>query len=49
MDVIGKEIKTINFSGKQLIIEKGQMNPGIYFIQITDENKNTTTKKLIIN
>ncbi len=34
-DVLGKEIRTINFSGKELIIEKGEMGKGIYFVEIT--------------
>ena len=48
MDVVGKEIKTINFSGRQLIIEKGEMPAGIYFLQIQTE-QGITSKKLIIN
>jgi hypothetical protein len=47
-DVLGKQIKTINFSGNELIVEKGEMKPGIYFAQITDEKKNILTKKIII-
>ncbi len=45
---IGKEIKMITFTGKQCTIEKGEMNPGIYFVNITDQNKNVTNKKMII-
>jgi photosystem II stability/assembly factor-like uncharacterized protein len=48
IDVLGKEIKTYNFSGKQLIIEKGEMARGIYFVKITTENKKVATKKIII-
>ena len=48
MDVVGKEIKTVLFSGKSLILEKGEMQSGIYFVQITDENKNVINKKIII-
>ncbi len=47
-DLLGKEIKTINLTGKQLVIEKDEMKAGIYFIQTTDENKNVTKKKIII-
>ena len=46
--LLGKEIKTINFTGRQLTIEKGELKAGIYFIQTTDENKNVTNKKIII-
>jgi hypothetical protein len=48
MDVVGKEIKTINFSGKQLIIEKGEMSKGIYFVEVTDENKKVVNKKIVL-
>lgn len=48
MDIIGKEIKTQLFSGKQLIIEKGDMNVGIYFIQIIDNENRMMTKKIIV-
>ena len=47
-DLLGKEIKTINFTGKQLVIDKGVMQAGIYFVQTTDEKKNLTNKKIII-
>jgi hypothetical protein len=47
-DIFGREIKTINFSGKDLILEKGEMKDGIYFTQIILENKKYITKKIII-
>jgi N-acetylneuraminic acid mutarotase len=47
-DILGKEIKSINFTGRQLLIEKENINAGIYFIHTIDENKKTTTKKIII-
>ncbi len=47
-DVLGKEIKTINFSGKEYVLEKGEMENGIYFLQIMDENKNVTNKKIVV-
>ena len=48
MDVIGKEIKTVNFTGKQYIIEKGTMQSGVYFVQITDTNKNMVNRKVVV-
>jgi hypothetical protein len=48
MDIIGNEIKTIHFIGKQYVIEKGEMQKGVYFVQITDEKKNIANKKIII-
>jgi len=48
IDVLGKEIRSIDFSGKLLIIEKGEMNEGIYFVCFIDERKNIVNKKIII-
>ena len=48
MDVVGKEIKTVLFSGKSLILEKGEMHSGVYFVQITDEKKNVVNKKVVV-
>ena len=48
VDVVGKEIKTINFNGKQCVIEKGTMQSGIYFVQISDENKNIVNRKIVV-
>ncbi len=47
-DVLGKEIKTITFSGKEYILERGEMEKGIYFLQIMDENKNVRNKKIVV-
>jgi hypothetical protein len=47
-DILGKEIKSINFTGKQLLIDKGTMQSGIYFVQTIDENKNVTNSKIIL-
>lgn len=48
MDVLGKEIKVIIFTGNQLIIEKAEMDAGIYFVQIST-GKGSIIKKIIIN
>jgi PKD repeat protein len=47
-DILGKKTNEINFTGKQLTIEKGAMLEGIYFLQIVDENKNVVNRKIII-
>ncbi|MES2138535.1 MAG: T9SS type A sorting domain-containing protein [Bacteroidota bacterium] len=46
-DILGQEIKTINLTGRQLILEKEEMKEGIYFIKINGgtEIKN---KKIIV-
>ena len=48
MDVLGKKIKEINFAGKELLIEKGEMKEGIYFLLIQDEKRNVEIKKIVI-
>jgi len=48
MDILGKEIKTINYTGKECVIERGTMQSGIYLIQTTDEKKQLIVKKMII-
>ena len=48
VDLLGNEIKKVNFTGNQYIIEKGEMNAGIYFLIITDENKNSINRKIIL-
>ncbi len=47
-DLLGKEIKSILFSGKQLEIEKGEMKAGIYFVQVIDERKNIMNKQIVV-
>lgn len=47
-DIVGKEINTINFTGRQLVIDKAEMKAGIYFVQTTDEQKHICNKKIII-
>lgn len=49
MDVLGKEIKTaIIIGAKKLIIEKGEMPKGVYFVQVIDANKNMMNKKIVV-
>ena len=47
-DIVGKEIETINFTGRQLVIEKAEMKAGIYFVSIEDENKNVVNRKVVV-
>lgn len=49
IDVQGREIRSIIFSGNQLVIEKGEINEGIYFLQIRNSKQQLiTTRKMII-
>ncbi|MES2592701.1 MAG: T9SS type A sorting domain-containing protein [Bacteroidota bacterium] len=47
-DVLGKEIKHINFSGMYCKIERDEMKAGIYLIQITYTNNNIENRKIVI-
>ncbi|MES2592593.1 MAG: choice-of-anchor tandem repeat GloVer-containing protein [Bacteroidota bacterium] len=46
-DVLGKEIRTFQFTGKELIIERKTMQNGIYFIYFVSGTK-TVIKKIIV-
>ncbi len=48
-DVLGKEIKSIRFSGKECIIEKGDMQAGVYFVEIAGSAGEKTRIKMIVN
>jgi hypothetical protein len=48
LDVLGKEIKSFNFSGTRFALIKDDMKAGIYFIHIADQNKIVLNKKIII-
>ncbi len=48
IDIIGKEVKNINFSGRQLIIDKGTLNAGVYFVQVVSEKLVIANEKIII-
>lgn len=48
-DVLAKEIKTINFTGRQLVIDRREMVSGIYFFHIKAENGKVIDKKVVIH
>lgn len=47
-DLLGKVIKSIRFTGKQLTIEKAEMTAGIYFVLTTDEHRYINNRKIVI-
>jgi hypothetical protein len=47
-DLLGKIIKTLQFSGTQLTIKKGDMKKGLYLIQIINEKGDVINKKIIV-
>ena len=48
IDVLGRDVKSIEFSGSQLMIEKGEFNAGIYFIQVVIEKVLIAQQKVVI-
>lgn len=49
LDVCGKEIQVINFSGKACEIENNEMANGVYFLQIQRNSNPLINKKIIID
>lgn len=47
-DILGKEVRSVRFSGKQFQLDKEELNPGIYFIQINSEYELYRSHKIII-
>jgi hypothetical protein len=47
-DLSGKEIQIIDFSGKQLILQKGELPKGVYFVQILNGTKNIEYRKIVL-
>ncbi|MFY9308434.1 MAG: T9SS type A sorting domain-containing protein [Bacteroidia bacterium] len=48
IDILGKVLKEIDFAGEQLVIDRTELNNGIYFVQTADENENIVTKKIVV-
>jgi hypothetical protein len=47
-DVTGRELKTIRFTGKQLVLEREAMSAGIYYLHIAGKNNTLLTKKVLL-
>jgi hypothetical protein len=48
MDILGKEVRRTTFSGTKLVMERADLSSGVYSLRIADENKNTVTKKIVV-
>lgn len=48
VDIYGKTVKSYNFSGTQLIVEKGNMAAGVYFIQMQTK-QGSISRKIVVN
>ena len=46
-DVVGNEIRKVTFTGKELLLSRGEMKSGIYFLKITHQN-NCYIQKIIL-
>ncbi len=49
LNEMGEELKCIPFSGSKLILDRGDLKAGIYFIRLMDSKGHSTTKKIILN
>jgi len=47
IDVLGKRVDFVNNVKGSYIIQRGNLNSGVYFVQVTDVKGNTATQKLI--
>jgi polyhydroxybutyrate depolymerase len=47
IDVLGKEIKSITFTGKQFVLYRDELPAGVFFLQISNELNEVTYKKII--
>ena len=47
-DMLGKEVKSINFSGEPIILERENLNDGVYLYKAIFKNQNVATGKFII-
>jgi hypothetical protein len=48
LDVLGKELQSVSFSGMEYIIYRETLSASMYFVQITDANGKVATKKLVL-
>lgn len=47
-DVLGNQIKTINFSGRHYILKRETMKAGVYFVNIIDNYNNVISRKIAV-
>jgi hypothetical protein len=48
INILGQVLTTIQFTGIQLLIDKAEMQAGIYYVQTIDKEKNVLNRKIII-
>jgi hypothetical protein len=47
-DLLGKKILSKKFSGKEYLLEKGSMSPGVYFVHISDAQHQYPVTKIVV-
>ena len=47
-DLLGKEIKKLQVSGRQLILDRADIKSGIYFLRTSNENNTSVNTKIVI-
>jgi hypothetical protein len=47
-DLLGKKVIAKKFSGKEYLLEKGSMSPGVYFVQINDAQHQYPVTKIVV-
>ncbi len=47
-DLVGKEIKTTHFSGRQFTLQNEGMSSGVYFVQTTDAKQHSFIQKILV-
>jgi uncharacterized delta-60 repeat protein len=48
-NVIGEKVKSISFTGRELILNREELNPGIYFLHILDKEDRHHIREIIIH
>jgi hypothetical protein len=48
LDMMGREVCSLNFSGKQVIIDRGDLAAGVYLINVISNKEIISTQKILI-
>ena len=45
---MGREIRALTVNSKQLVLDRGELQSGIYFVLSFDDLKNVVSKKIVV-
>jgi len=48
IDLVGHEVKSMKFSGRQLTLDNGDLNRGIYFVQVNFGDNRIESRKIVL-